>query len=275
MNNYRQLSRVITAQAASDGDGVSIHRIAGREVTAALDPFLLLDEIRSDQSSDYVGGFPPHPHRGFETITYMLQGAMRHEDHMGNVGHLADGGVQWMTAGRGVIHSEMPEQTEGLLHGFQLWLNLPAAQKMQPSGYCDYHGAEFPQVAAANARIKVIAGEFAGMRSPVPARDTAPVYLDVELPAGAAIDIPVAAQQQAMFYVYEGATTELRQRQMGCYSQGDTVHLVAGERGARGLFLAGSPLREPVYQHGPFVMNSAEEIRQAVDDYNNGRLVAA
>ena len=275
MSRTRQLSRRIDARPSSDGDGVRIHRIGGREVSAVFDPFLMLDEIRSADGSDYIGGFPPHPHRGFETVTYMLHGRMRHEDHLGNRGLLSDGGVQWMTAGRGVIHSEMPEQSDGLLHGFQLWLNLPAAEKMRPADYADYSAGQLPRVPVAGGEVRVIAGRFAGVASPVVTGTTAPLYLDLRLEPGAALAVPVPARQQASLYVYEGATGELAARQLGIYTDGDTLALHAGPEGGRALLLAGTPLREPGHQYGPFVMNSMTEIEQAIDDYNSGRLTAA
>jgi len=274
----RRLQRVIDAQAAADGDGVKIRRIAGREITAAIDPFLLLDEIRSEDGADYVGGFPPHPHRGFETITYMLEGAMRHRDHMGNEGVVARGDVQWMTAGRGVIHSEMPEQADGLLHGFQLWLNLPAAEKMKPASYQEYSRSHIPEIKLdEGGTVKVIAGEVLLhgqlVRGPVADSSTHPVYLDIELAPGSRWDIPVDAGQTVLLAVFRGATSELSTGQMGVFTQGNTLSVTATGQGVRALLLAGTPLREPVFQYGPFVMNTAGEIEQAVTDYNAGRLV--
>ena len=275
MSMIRRLSRRISARPSSDGDGVRIQRIGGREVSPVLDPFLLLDEIRSEEGRDYIGGFPPHPHRGFETVTYLLNGRMRHEDHLGNRGLLTDGGVQWMTAGRGIIHSEMPEQTDGLMHGFQLWLNLPAARKMQPAGYRDYDASELPRVDVPGGEVVVIAGAFGGVTSPVATGTTEPLYLDLRLDAGARLEVPVPAQQQALLYVYGGGTVDLDMRQMGAYTNGDTLAVEAGPEGVRALLIAGTPLREPVHQYGPFVMNSMAEIEQAIDDYNSGRLTAA
>jgi len=274
VNTQRKLRRRVTAQPASDGDGVKIQRIAGRAVNADFDPFLLLDEIRSADGADYIGGFPPHPHRGFETVTYMLAGSLRHEDHLGNRGLLADGGVQWMTAGRGIVHSEMPQQTDGLLHGFQLWLNLPAADKMQPAAYVDYPSASLPRATVPGGELVVIAGRWGDLQSPVPERHTRPTILDIALQPGAALTIPVAPPEQAAFYVYDGASSELGLRELGFYADGDSVRIEAQASGLRGLFLAGLPLREPISQYGPFVMNTREEIEQAVSDYNSGQLMA-
>ncbi len=279
MTGYRKLQRVVESRPTSDGDGVKIRRIAGRELAVQIDPFLLLDEIKSEQGTDYIGGFPPHPHRGFETITYMLDGAMRHRDHMGNEGVIASGDVQWMTAGRGVIHSEMPEQANGLLHGFQLWLNLPAKEKMQPAAYQEHASAEIPVVELERgSRVKVIAGEVADgagtVTGPVAQGTTRATYLDIELASAASWEVAVDSGLTVLVLVFDGATTELNAGQMGIYAGGDTVALTASEQGARALLLAGIPIREPISQHGPFVMNTPEEIEQAISDYNAGRLVA-
>lgn len=279
MKQYRTLQRVINARPSSDGDGVKIRRIAGRDVMAQIDPFLMLDEIHSEQGADYIGGFPAHPHRGFETITYMLDGAMRHKDHLGNEGVIASGDVQWMTAGRGVIHSEMPEQTDGLLHGFQLWLNLPASEKMQPAAYQEYAAAQIPLVELEQGgSVKVIAGEIshrgARVKGPVAETSTRPMYLDINLTSGKSWELAVNSEQTVLLLVFSGATSELSAGQLGIYQQGDTLSLTATGEGVRALLLAGTPLREPISQHGPFVMNTPAEIEQAINDYNRGRLVA-
>jgi len=272
----RQLQRVVDAQSASDGDGVKIKRIAGRDINPVFDPFLLLDEIKSDEAADYVGGFPAHPHRGFETITYMIDGRMRHEDHLGNRGLLTDGGVQWMLAGRGVIHSEMPEQTEGRLHGFQLWLNLPAAEKMQQARYQDFQRDELPLINLDNGgRVKVIVGRQGEVVSPMPVATTAPLYLDIHLPAGASYAPLLAGYAAVALYVYQGQAGQLKQSQMGFYGEGEQFTVTAGEHGVRLLLLAGRAIGEPIAQHGPFVMNNMEEIRQAINDYSAGRLAEA
>lgn len=279
MRTYRTLQRVISARPTADGDGVKIRRIAGRDVNVQIDPFLLLDEIRSDDSADYIGGFPAHPHRGFETITYMIDGAFRHRDHLGNEGVISGGGVQWMTAGRGVIHSEMPEQSDGLLHGFQLWLNLPAVEKMKPPAYQDYTRSQIPVVDIdGGGSIKLIAGEISlqgkPVRGPIADSTTRPVYMDLELPPGTRWELPVGSAQTSLLYVFDGATSELSEGQMGVYVEGDVLAVSAEEQGVRALLLAGAPLRESISQYGPFVMNTPEEIEQAIRDYNEGRLVA-
>lgn len=279
MTQYRALHEIINARATSDGDGVKISRIGGPDVIDKIDPFLLLDEIRSEDGVDYVGGFPAHPHRGFETVTYMLDGAMRHKDHLGNEGVIASGDVQWMTAGRGVIHSEMPEQTDGLLHGFQLWLNLPASEKMQPAAYQEYAAAQIPLVELEQGgSVKVIAGEInhrgTRVKGPVAETSTRPTYLDINLSAGESWELAVNSEQTVLLLVFSGASTELSAGQLGIYQQGDTLSLTATGEGVRALLLAGTPLREPISQHGPFVMNTPAEIEQAINDYNRGRLVA-
>jgi redox-sensitive bicupin YhaK (pirin superfamily) len=245
----------------------------------------MLDEFFSDNPDDYLAGFPAHPHRGFETVTYMLDGHMRHEDSAGNRGDLGPGDVQWMTAARGIIHSEMPQQTEGRMRGFQLWLNLPAAEKMRPAEYRDIPAAQIPVVALpTGGSVKVIAGRFSQgdvqTQGPIGGRTTEPLFLDVRLPAGATVEVPVAAGHNAFLYAYEGQAGVgedrqwLPQRAAGLLTDGDTVRLAAGPAGAGVLLLAGRPLREPVVQYGPFVMNTREEIEKAVLDYQRGELVA-
>lgn len=279
MMTDRTLRTVLNARPTSDGDGVKIRRIAGRDVLAQLDPFLLIDEMHSEDGADYIGGFPAHPHRGFETITYMLDGAMRHRDHLGNEGVISSGGVQWMTAGAGVIHSEMPEQSDGLLHGFQLWLNLPASEKMTPAAYQEFSREQIPGVEVeGGGLIKVIAGSIAtpsgAVSGPVTDIGTAPTYLDLELVPGGQLQLPVASGQTVLLLVYAGATTELEEGQLGVYQQGESLSISASGEGARALLLAATPLREPIAQYGPFVMNTSAQIEQAIKDYNEGRLVA-
>ena len=288
ISTIRTLQQRIKAQSTSDGDGVHIYRIAGRQLNDLLDPFLLLDEFRSDDSADYIGGFPSHPHRGFETVTYMLNGKMLHRDHMGYEGLLTDGGVQWMTAGRGVIHSEMPRQTDGLMHGFQLWLNLPASEKMKAANYQYFSAEDFPLVELeTGGKIKVVAGQIRTtfepdepviraahevINGPVKGIATEPVYFDLQLNAGEQWSQSVPQDHTVLLYVYQGGTTELTQREMGIYTNGNSVEITAGSEGMKALFLAAQPLREPVKQYGPFVMNTDDEIRQAIDDYKMGRL---
>ena len=277
----RSVERVIAGVATSDGAGVSITRSLGMRPHDRLDPFLMLDEFGSDDPSEYIAGFPPHPHRGFETVTYMLEGEMLHEDHLGNRGRLSSGGVQWMTAGRGIIHSEMPQQREGRMRGFQLWLNLPAAEKMKPASYRDIEPDAIPALDLdAGGRVRVITGRLslgdAFAEGPVRGITTDPTYLDVTLPPHGALSIPVAAGHNALVYVFEGAAvvgrTTLRSSEAGLLSDGDSAAATACDAGARFLLLAARPIGEPVVQHGPFVMNSAEEIEQAIRDYQAGVL---
>jgi len=279
----RQLTAVITGQNTSDGAGVKLKRIVSPQHKNAFDPFILLDEFASDEAADYIGGFPDHPHRGFETVTYMLEGAMLHRDHLGNEGHLRAGDVQWMTAAHGIIHSEMPEQENGLLHGFQLWINLPAKEKMKPPHYQDFAAAQIPRIELADgAYIKLIAGEYmAGTRKisgAVSGVTTQPLYFDVSLNAQQQLDIPIAAQHTALVYVYQGELAigspgkALKAGQLGQLQNGDNIHLATQDQPARCLVLAAMPLNEPVVQSGPFVMNSSEEIEQAFRDYRDGVL---
>jgi redox-sensitive bicupin YhaK (pirin superfamily) len=273
----KKLEQVIQSQPGSDGDGVRINRIAGQHLNSRLDPFLMLDEIRSDDSADYIGGFPPHPHRGFETITYMIEGKLRHTDHMGNEGVIESGDVQWMTAARGVIHSEMPEQEDGLMHGFQAWLNLPADEKMNDPTYRDIRSKEVPELTTSGgALVRAIAGQVevdgATVTGVVNGITTEAVYLDVFLPAEAELAIGFPEEHRALVFVFEGHTTELKNRHMGAYGKGDLLQLKSGGQPARLLVLAGKPLAEPVVQYGPFVMNTTAEIQQAIQDYQTGRL---
>jgi len=285
MTTTRTLDRIIEAIATSDGAGVKLRRSLGQSETARLDPFLLLDEFWSDDPNDYLAGFPNHPHRGFETVTYMLDGHMLHEDHLGNRGDLTPGAVQWMSAGRGIIHSEMPQQTAGRMRGFQLWVNLPAREKMKSPQYRDIAPDEIPEVALpGGGRVKVIAGTLhangAATAGPIQGLTTDPLYLDVALPAGAAFAHPLRPDDSAFVYVSEGALAvgpagaqqALPTHAAGILGSGDRVELTAGPAGARFLVLAGRPLREPVVQYGPFVMNTRAEIMQAFKDYESGAL---
>ena len=275
----RTVERIIRSVPASDGAGVKLRRSLGQAQAVRLDPFLMLDEFSSDNADDYIAGFPSHPHRGFETVTYILDGHMLHEDHLGNRGDLRSGGVQWMTAGRGIIHSEMPQQDRGRMRGFQLWINLPAREKMKPAGYRDLQAADIPEVAlAAGGRVRVIAGSLADTDGPIAGLTTEPVYLDVHLSAGASFSHALPRGHNAFVYPYEGGvrvgSTEVPPHSAGVLSTEGEVKIVAGAEGARLLVLAGKPLNEPVVQYGPFVMNTVEEIQQAVHDYQNGRLTA-
>ena len=287
----RELARVIPSIPTSDGAGVKLRRSIGSQRGLYLDPFLMLDEFGTDNPGDYIAGFPPHPHRGFETVTYMLDGRMQHQDHLGNVGDLGPGGVQWMTAGRGVIHSEMPLQESGRMRGFQLWLNLPAAEKMKPAAYRDIPAGDIPTAELpGGGRIKVIAGtaQVAGrdisgpINPPSQKLSTDPLYFDLELPAGARWAQALPAEHTAFVYAYEGeamigegnARKSLPHQAAGVLGPGEQVNVEAGVNGARLILVAGRPLREPVVQYGPFVMNTREEIEQALQDYSNGKLAA-
>jgi redox-sensitive bicupin YhaK (pirin superfamily) len=281
----RRLERIIPSVAASDGAGVKLRRSLGNSQSLRHDPFLMLDEFFSDDPDDYLRGFPSHPHRGFETVTYMLDGHMRHEDHLGHRGDLGPGDVQWMTAGRGIIHSEMPQQSEGRMRGFQLWINLPAGEKMKPAAYRDIPAREIPEAAlATGGEVRVIAGTLAqGERlisGPIQGLSTDPLYLDVRLPGMASFVAPVTANHHAFLYLYDGTATvgedrqPLPHRAAGLLGAGDAIRVDAGPQGARFLLLAGRPLGEPVVQHGPFVMNTREEIEQALADYRDGVLAA-
>jgi len=281
----RTLQQVIESAPTSDGAGVKLRRSLGRSQQLRLDPFLMLDEFSSDNADDYIAGFPNHPHRGFETVTYMLDGHMLHQDHMGNRGDLKSGDVQWMTAGRGIIHSEMPQQESGRMRGFQLWINLPAREKMKAAGYRDIPAAQIPLVdLPGGGRVRVIAGtlEVDGRPTPGPMQGstTDPLYFDVELPAGASFTHPAKSDHNAFLYVYEGSVEvgpagtarPLGAHSAGVLSTGDRIEIKAQADGARLILLAGRPLREPVVQYGPFVMNTREEIEQAVRDYQGGTL---
>ena len=288
----RNLVQVIESTPTSDGAGVKLRRSLGSQRGVHVDPFLMLDEFYSDDPDDYIAGFPSHPHRGFETVTYMLDGHMRHEDHLGNRGDLGPGDVQWMTAARGIIHSEMPQQSEGRMRGLQFWLNLPSKEKMKPAGYRDIRAREIPSVKLAQGgEVKVIAGTLVvngeSTSGPVNGRgakqSTDPLYFDVHLPAGAEFNAPVTAGHNAFLYAYEGGAKigapdtakPLPNRAAGVLSDGDSVRVQAGPQGVRFLLLAARPLREPVVQYGPFVMNTREEIERALADYRDGRLAAA
>lgn len=279
----RRLQQIIPSLATSDGAGVSLRRSLGRSPAARVDPFLMLDEFSSDDPDDYIAGFPPHPHRGFETVTYMLDGHMLHEDHLGNRGDLLPGGAQWMTAGRGIVHSEMPQQESGRMRGFQLWINLPAAEKMKPASYCDIRPEEIPTVPLpGGGEVRVIAGrvDVAGetVAGPVRGITTDPLYVDVRLPAGGRFRQVLPDGHSAFVYAYEGSLAigeaedprPLPAQAAGVLG-GDGAVDIFGP--ARFLLLAARPLGEPVAQYGPFVMNTRAEIEQAIADYRENRLV--
>ena len=275
----RTVERLVAGQPTSDGAGVKLTRVLTQPLQRRLDPFLMLDAFGSDSADDYIAGFPDHPHRGFETVTYMLAGRMRHRDSAGNEGLLTNGGVQWMTAGRGVIHSELPEQEEGRMEGFQLWLNLASGDKMQPAGYHDIPSEQIPEFTRDGVTVRVIAGESHGIRGAVQRPRTEPLYLDLHLAPGARFEQPLDPGLNAFVYVYRGAlavdgTTVPRQRMavLANTPGSDGVVLQAGDEPARALLIAGRPLNEPIAQYGPFVMNTRDELMQAVEDFQAGRL---
>ncbi len=273
----RTVMHRVRGQPTSDGAGVRLTRIIGQDALDMLDPFLLLDEFGSDKPGDYIAGFPEHPHRGFETVTYMLDGRMRHGDNQGNSGVLGPGSVQWMTAGRGIVHSEMPEQEEGLMRGFQLWVNLPAKDKMCAPRYQDIEAGKIPEIEPlSGVRLRVVAGRFGDTEGPVRGIATEPLYLDIALQAGTALTVPVSTGHHAFAYVFEGGPVTLGgvplgRNELAVLSDGDEVTLRVTNDPARVLLVAGRPLHEPVARYGPFVMNTKAEIVEAVEDYRKGR----
>ena len=281
VHDPRTVERLVTGHPTSDGAGVKLTRVLTQPLQRRLDPFLMLDAFGSDQADDYIAGFPDHPHRGFETVTYMIAGRMLHRDSAGHEGLLENGGVQWMTAGRGVIHSEIPQQEEGVMEGFQLWLNLPAQDKMSAPWYRDFAAGELPRFTTEDGvEATVIAGESHGVRGAVTRAVTAPLYLDLHLPCGTSFSQPLPAGHNAFVYVYRGRVklgeVEVPVRNMAILANAadrDGVRIEALEE-ARVLLIAGRPLGEPIAQYGPFVMNTEQEIYQAVADYRAGRLAA-
>jgi redox-sensitive bicupin YhaK (pirin superfamily) len=273
----RQTQHIIQGQETSDGAGVRMKRLFPVQGILQIDPFLLFDEFGSDDPDAYIGGFPDHPHRGFETVTYMLAGRMRHFDSRGNSGLLVAGGAQWMTAGRGLIHSEMPEQTDGLMRGFQIWINLPAAEKMAAPRYQDYAPDEIPVATLANGIVlKVVAGRAEGISGPVNGVSRQPLLVDATLPSGASWHHAIDPQATVLAHVFEGGAEiggkTLGTTEMALLGDGDAIDIKAGKDGARVLILAARPIGEPVARAGPFVMNTRAEIEQAFMDYQSGRL---
>ncbi|HZF29761.1 MAG TPA: pirin family protein [Gammaproteobacteria bacterium] len=275
----REVARKVRGQPTTDGAGVNMTRVIGTGMLDSFDPFLLLDEFRSDNPNDYVAGFPDHPHRGFETVTYMLAGRMRHGDNQGNTGLLGPGSVQWMTAGKGIVHSEFPEQAEGLMWGFQLWVNLPAKDKLTKPRYQDIQGDQVPEVELGpGARARVLVGTVNGVAGPVTDVATEPLYFDLHLEPGAAYTAILPEGHNAFAYVYQGdakigaASTGIQRGEIALTTHGAQLPVIAGVQGARLIVVAGRPLNEPVARYGPFVMNTAEEIHQAFADYRAGRL---
>ena len=282
-DGIRAVQRRVRGLPTSDGAGVRLVRVIGQPTLGEVDPFLLLDEFGTDRPEDYIAGFPDHPHRGFETVTYMLEGRMRHRDNHGHEGVLGPGGVQWMTAGRGIIHSEMPEQQEGRLRGFQLWINLPAREKMTAPRYQEFGAEQLPVVNAADgARLKVIAGRYGDAAGPVQQPATEPLYVDVELAADSACNVPVPAAHTAFVYVYEGTlrigaegtATEVAAPELALLGAGTTVVLRGRDARNRAIVVAARPLGEPIARHGPFVMNTRAELLQAFEDLRSGRFDA-
>ncbi|MFT4089098.1 MAG: pirin family protein [Asticcacaulis sp.] len=274
-HTVRTLTRIVRGQPATDGAGVRLNRVIGTQALPEVDPFLMLDEFRSDDPTAYIAGFPDHPHRGFETITYMLAGRMRHRDSKGNEGLLGPGDVQWMTTARGLVHSEMPEQEDGLMQGFQLWLNLPASEKMLAPTYKDVPAATIPVVRHSDVSVKLLAGDYQGQSGPIASPTTKPFIADVTLEQDADITLPVPADHAGFIYVHDGAVNigdkVIERGQAGVLSAGDQLPLIAGLDGAKVLVVLGKPLGEPVARHGPFVMNTPEEIYQAFADFRAGK----
>jgi redox-sensitive bicupin YhaK (pirin superfamily) len=276
----RPVEKIISGQATSDGAGVELVRMIGQPALMELDPFLMLDAFRSDDPQDYIAGFPAHPHRGFETVTYLLNGRLRHRDNRGNEGVIEAGGIQWMTAGRGIVHSEMPEQEDGLLAGYQLWINLPAAHKMTQPAYQEHDAAQIPLETRAGACVRVIAGTTSqGTAGPVTQPLTEPVYLDVALQPGALFEETLPTGHNAFIQVIEGElsivgedrSTKLQRDQLAVLGNGERVTVQAGEQPGRFLLVAGKPLNETIARAGPFVMNTEAELREAFSDYQSGR----
>ena len=270
-----RILRKAQGMPASDGAGVKLSRIIGQNGLKRLDPFLMLDEFGSDEPQDYLAGFPQHPHRGFQTVTYMLEGKMGHKDSVGNQGVIEDGGLQWMNAGKGIIHEEMPQQTQGRMRGFQLWVNLPASEKMSEPGYQDIPSREIPEVAQAGATVRVLAGEYKGVESPVKTQAIQPQFLDLHFNDTDELSWPVDANQSGFIYVYEGEANiggdKLVKGQLGVLEFDGSITVNAA-KGAKAIVVSGTPINEPVVQYGPFVMNSDAEIQQALKDYQSGVL---
>jgi len=276
MSQIRPVARRLRGQATSDGAGVSLTRVIGSGQLPALDPFLMLDEFGSDRPGDYIAGFPSHPHRGFETVTYMLDGRMRHKDNHGNEGLLTPGSVQWMTAGRGIVHSEMPEQEEGMMRGFQLWVNLPAKDKMGAPAYQEFAPERIPQAQPApGVTAKVIAGRIGDIDGPVKQPATDPTYFDLALDAGASFEHALPSGHNVFAYVYEGKVASgdavADKGDLLVFGEGESVRFEGRAQHSRLILVAGRPIGEPVARYGPFVMNTQQEIMQAVQDFQAGR----
>lgn len=273
----RPVKQIIKAMAVTEGAGVTVHRTIGTPALKNLDPFLMLDLFHSDDPDDYIAGFPNHPHRGFNTFTYMLDGHMQHQDSMGNKGDLGPGGAQWMKAASGIIHSEMPQQSSGMMRGFQLWINLPAEQKMSTPAYQDFSSESFPVVENEGSRVKILSGEYNGQHGPVDDPYTRMQFLDVTLDENNAFTHRLDNSLQGFIYVFEGdatlSGTALPQHSFAVLGEGDTLEIKAGTNGARFIMVVGNPIGEPIVQYGPFVMNTREEIDLAFTDFRDGKLV--
>lgn len=274
---FRPIKKVIQAMEVTEGAGVTVHRTIGTPALRNLDPFLMLDHFRSDDPNDYIAGFPDHPHRGFITLTYMLDGHMLHQDSMGNKGDLRSGGAQWMKAASGVIHSEMPQQTAGLMRGFQLWINLPAREKMSAPAYQEFSPEAIPVVNEPGRQVRILLGSYQGQEGPIRDPHTRVQYLDIKLDKEQAFEMPLEAGMQAFIYIFEGGAevqgTNLPQHSFAVLDEGNMFRITAGKQGTRLILVAGQPLHEPIVQYGPFVMNTQQEIHQAMSDYRDGTLV--
>jgi redox-sensitive bicupin YhaK (pirin superfamily) len=274
----RSVTKIIQGQKTSDGAGVNLKRLIGTRQLSDINPFLMLDEFGSDEAVDYLAGFPDHPHRGFQTVTYMLEGKMRHHDNKGHSGVIGPGDVQWMNAGSGLIHSEMPEQTEGKMRGFQLWINLPASEKMSKPDYQELKAEQFPVVSIEGGMVKVIAGDVQGIQGPITASGQ-PLYVDVSLDVDAEFRQSLSDAHTAFVYVYEGqirvdgddGSLSLESGMLGILEDGNDVHIVSERDGSKFILLSAAPIHEPIVRHGPFVMNTQGEIRQAIIDFSEGR----
>ncbi|HZX76548.1 pirin family protein [Lysobacter sp.] len=280
MSTAARIGRTLRGMPASDGAGVKLTRVIGTPQLEMLDPFLMLDEFGTDRAEDYLAGFPEHPHRGFETVTYMLDGRMRHKDNHGNEGVLVPGSVQWMTAGRGLVHSEMPEQQEGRMRGFQLWVNLPAAEKMTQPRYQEFAPERIPLLQPAQGvQVKVIAGRVGDVDGPIRQPATEPVYLDIELAPQATWQYELPEEHNGFVYAFEGegvvgegdGARALAAQELGVLIGGSRFTIAGGDKGVRVILVAGRPLREPVARYGPFVMNTKEQVMQAFVDFQQGR----
>lgn len=272
----RSIIQVVEGRATQDGAGVKLARVIGQSALPRLDPFLMLDEFGSDEAQDYIAGFPEHPHRGFQTVTYMLDGKMEHRDSVGNRGVIEPGGAQWMNAGKGIIHSEMPQQTEGKLRGFQLWINLPAEQKFSSPNYQDLSAEQIPEVKlSADTRLRVIAGEYNGVKGAVTTQAVEPSFFDIISAESGSVDFGLDDQFNCFIYVYEGEVNtgeaRLRKGQLGVFGKGDALSMTWDE-GCQFILVAAKPINEPIVQYGPFVMTTQAQIHEAIRDYQAGRL---